>query len=267
MFVDADVSVHRDALRLTAEVFETQPDVAAVFGSYDPAPAAPGLLSQYRNLAHRYVHQNQRGDAETFWAGCGAVRTDVFVNAGGFDETLTKASVEDIELGYRLSAQRHRIILRPDIQGRHLKRWTLWNMIVTDVQRRGVPWLRLLLNHKKRPKATLNVRVSEQVCTGLAAIGWLAFIIWLWRGETSWLILVAGITMGVVAMNLPLIAWFGEQRGWRFAVAIIPLRVLYYSLNVVSVGIALASIGVERFIGERRGLKSVERRLQFTRRS
>lgn len=32
------------------ELFEAEPDLAAVFGSYDAAPAAPDLISQYRNL-------------------------------------------------------------------------------------------------------------------------------------------------------------------------------------------------------------------------
>ena len=33
------------------------PASTALFGSYDDAPAAPGLVSQFRNLLHHYVHQ------------------------------------------------------------------------------------------------------------------------------------------------------------------------------------------------------------------
>ena len=243
MFVDADVSVHSDALRRTAELFDNQPDVAAVFGCYDSNPAAKGLLSQYRNLLHRYVHLRERGDAVTFWAGCGAVRADVFKRLGGFDESLRKASVEDIELGYRLSDRGHRIVLLPDIQGRHLKRWTFQDMIVTDVQQRGVPWLRILLTRRKvRPTATLSIRRSEQACTALMALCWLAGAAWLWTQETIWLVIVGVALTSILIVNQPLITWLAQQRGWRFAAAAIPLRLLYYVLNMASVTIALATL-------------------------
>src|SRR4029077_655651 len=49
-FVDADVALARDAIARVEELFKEQPDVAAVFGSYDAMPRAPGVISQYRNL-------------------------------------------------------------------------------------------------------------------------------------------------------------------------------------------------------------------------
>jgi hypothetical protein len=35
------------------------------------------------------------------------------------------------------------------------------------------------------------------------------------------------------------LGWLGGQRGWWFALRSAPLRLLYYGLNVVSVGLAL----------------------------
>jgi hypothetical protein len=35
---------------------------------------------------HHCVHQSGREKASTFWAGCGAIRREVFMPAGGFDE-------------------------------------------------------------------------------------------------------------------------------------------------------------------------------------
>jgi len=57
VFVDSDVCVHPDTLRRFLEVFDGQPGVAAVFGSYDDRPECPQIVSQYRNLLHHYVHQ------------------------------------------------------------------------------------------------------------------------------------------------------------------------------------------------------------------
>ena len=121
VFVDADVEVHPDVFARIRAAFEIDPRLAAVFGSYDDSPAAPGVVSGFRNLLHHYVHQQSGGDATTFWAGLGAIRRDVFVAVGGFDERMDRdwislfrrSSVEDIELGMRLAAAGWRIVLDP----------------------------------------------------------------------------------------------------------------------------------------------------------
>src|SRR6266849_6346905 len=56
-FVDADVVLAPDALDRVVSVLDSRPELAAVFGSYDARPRAHGLVSQYRNLLHHFVHQ------------------------------------------------------------------------------------------------------------------------------------------------------------------------------------------------------------------
>lgn len=146
VFVDSDVEVHPDALARIRERFAGDPDLTAVFGAYDDDPADPGLTSRYRNLLHHHVHAGAPGEAETFWAGLGAIRRETFEAAGGFDaDRYTEPSVEDIDLGMRLRRQGARIALDPEIRGRHLKAWSPRTMVATDFGRRGVPWARLLL--------------------------------------------------------------------------------------------------------------------------
>ncbi|TMK58827.1 MAG: glycosyltransferase family 2 protein [Actinobacteria bacterium] len=146
VFVDSDVEVHGDALELIERRFNADPGLVALFGAYDDSPADPGLPSQYRNLLHHHVHTGAPGDAETFWAGLGAIRRERFEEAGGFDaDRYPQPSIEDIELGMRLRRRGARIALDPRIRGRHLKRWTPLSIARTDFARRGVPWTRLLL--------------------------------------------------------------------------------------------------------------------------
>jgi len=237
VFIDADVSVHGDALRRLARVFDDD-EVAAVFGAYDTSPRAPGLVSQYRNLVHHWVHAQGRGEAETFWAGLGAVRRGAFMAAGEFDETMFQ--LEDIDLGYRLRALGHRILLQPEIQGTHLKQWTLWSMLRTDLFGRGVTWMRLHLEQGRggRP-GTLNLRPAEKVYTLLAFMAALTLGVALVRGDWRWLI-TAGLCLAVVvAGNLPLFRWFARERGLRFALFAVPLRLLYYMLNAIAAPIGL----------------------------
>ncbi|HEU4461384.1 MAG TPA: glycosyltransferase [Solirubrobacterales bacterium] len=146
VFVDSDVEVHPEALAMIERRFAADPDLEALFGAYDDDPAHPALTSRYRNLLHHHVHAAGAGEAETFWAGLGAVRRERFEAVGGFDADLfPQPSVEDIELGMRLRRDGARIVLDPKIRGRHLKGWTPASMVRTDFGRRGVPWARLLL--------------------------------------------------------------------------------------------------------------------------
>ena len=233
VFVDADVCVHVDALRRFNELFTREPDVAAAFGAYDTAPRAPGLVSQYRNLLHHRVHAESPGDAETFWAGCGAIRRAVFAAAGEFDETMRQ--LEDIELGYRARALGHRIVLRPEIQGTHLKRWTIGSMIATDLCGRGVTWMRLHLEQRRggRP-GTLNLRPAEKLYTLLTGLAVGAIGLAAARREPAWLLAAAASLLAVLVGNLPLFRWFGRERGLWFAVGVVPLRLLYYALNAIA---------------------------------
>ena len=147
VFVDADVEVHHDAFARIRSAFERDPELVAVFGSYDDAPSAPGVVSAFRNLLHHDVHHASPGPATTFWAGLGAMRREPFLAAGGFDaERYAVPSIEDVELGMRMTAAGARIELRPEIQGTHLKRWSLAQMLRTDFSARGVPWVALLLD-------------------------------------------------------------------------------------------------------------------------
>jgi GT2 family glycosyltransferase len=173
VFVDADVLPHKDAFTRIRAAFESDPDLDALFGSYDDSPEAPDAVSGFRNLLHHFVHQGSAGTATTFWAGLGAVRREVFARAGGFDaERYSEPSIEDIELGMRLATTGARMQLDPQVQGTHLKSWTLPKMISTDFRRRGVPWIALLARENAAPTG-LNLswrhRLSAAASVALAA--------------------------------------------------------------------------------------------------
>ena len=147
-FVDSDVIAQPGGAALIRRAF-AEPGVDAVFGSYDDDPGGTYWFSRYKNLLHRYHHQAARREVRTFWAGCGAVRAAAFRKVAGFDvETYRKPSIEDIELGYRITRAGGRILVEPDLLGKHLKVWTLRNAIHTDIYRRALPWARLMITRE-----------------------------------------------------------------------------------------------------------------------
>ncbi len=162
IFLDADVCVQPDTLALFVDTFAQDSKIDAVFGSYDIQPFALNIISQYRNLMHHFVHQEAKEEASTFWSGCGAVRRNVFLKLGGFSESFGRPCIEDIELGVRLRAQGYRIVLNKQIQVCHLKKWTLWGMVKTDVRDRAFPWTQLILRERNVPN-DLNLKMSQRL--------------------------------------------------------------------------------------------------------
>jgi GT2 family glycosyltransferase len=227
VFVDADVVVGPGALAGIVAAFETDPEVAAVFGSYDDEPAFASLLSQYKNLYHHFVHQQGNAEAETFWAGFGAVRRDAFLAVGGFDaERYPEPSIEDIELGYRLRRSGYRIRLDPSLQVKHLKRWTLRSWLRADIRCRAIPWSFLILEQRNLIN-DLNVRWSERVRTALVFLLCAAVLAGLFL-HSAFLILAALALAVAVGSLWKLLAFFARRRGPFFAAAIVPLHLFYY---------------------------------------
>jgi glycosyltransferase involved in cell wall biosynthesis len=166
-FIDADVCVQGDSVGRVQAAFENDPALDALIGSYDDDPAHRDFLSQYKNLMHAFVHQSAREQASTFWSGCGAIRRDVFLQHSGFDESYGRPAIEDIELGFRMARANHKMILDKDLRVKHLKRWTFWKLVRTDVMDRGIPWTELILRDRSMPN-DLNLQISQRISVALA---------------------------------------------------------------------------------------------------
>jgi glycosyltransferase involved in cell wall biosynthesis len=182
-FLDADVVAHTDAVGRVERAFAANPAVDAVIGSYDDNPAEADFLSQYKNLMHCFVHQTGHEQASTFWSGCGAIRRDVFLAHSGFDESYARPAIEDIELGYRLYQANHKMVLDKDLRVKHLKRWTFWNLLKTDILDRGIPWTELILRDRNMPN-DLNLQLSQRISVALAflCVGFALLMTIYWRG-------------------------------------------------------------------------------------
>ena len=232
VFVDADVLPHRDAFARIRRAFEARPELQALFGSYDDHPAAPGMVSAFRNLLHHQVHQDGAGKASTFWAGLGAIRREAFEASGGFDaDRYPLPSIEDIDLGIRLDAAGHRIELDPDLQGTHLKAWTLAGMVETDLWRRGVPWVELLLREGRHSSA-LNLGWRHR----LSAIASVVAAAALLRGRIG---RAAGAVAALVALNRSFYRLLARRRGRLEAALGTGLHVLHHLTGALAVPIGI----------------------------
>ncbi len=226
VFIDADVCVHQDTLGRLAAIFAADATIDAVIGCYDDAPGATAFVSQYKNLLHHYVHRSCDGPASTFWTGCGAIRRTLFLTFGGFDEgRYGRPAIEDIELGTRLSMAGHRILLDRQVQCKHLKRWTLGNLIKTDVFDRGIPWTRLMLR-TGRLAETLNVKPLQRLCVVLVFLTMLTMVAAI-RFPVAWLVVPWPIC-AITALNWDFYRYLAAKRGWWFVLRALPLHWMYF---------------------------------------
>jgi glycosyltransferase involved in cell wall biosynthesis len=241
VFVDADVAVHTDTLRLLRKRLDDDRGLVAVFGAYDETPVATSLVSRYRNLLHHYAHRQNAGEVPTFWAGCGAVRGDAFRGAGGFDQELYKRpQIEDVELGYRLS-RRGRILLDPTIQATHYKTWHFFPMMRTDFRDRAIPWVQLLLaqrHERKEGAPSLGPRAMIATAVAGLAIGSLALAV-VWLGEPAYL-LALGLFLLSVFLNRDFYVWLYHRGGSPLAFTAMPLHFVYLLLSAVAVPVGAA---------------------------
>lgn len=230
-FVDADVVVHEDAARIIASEL-CAPDVVGVFGSYNDKPTAPNFLSQYKNLVHCYYHQRGRREASTFWAACGAVRKKQFLSVGGFDTVRYEhPSIEDVELGARLTAGAGRIKLIPTLQGTHLKTWRLFNLLHTEIFRRAIPWSRLLVEDTGLID-DLNVGKAERFRAALAGLLFLSLVAAIANLVHWWL---PGIILVIaIVANRELAFFLYARKGVLFAVGGLLFHQLYYCYSSVA---------------------------------
>jgi GT2 family glycosyltransferase len=234
-FVDADVMIPPNAVGCVAEAFQDA-QVSAIFGSYDDAPSESAFVSQYKNLLHHYVHQTSQSAASSFWAGCGAIRTEVFRQIGGFSSAYMRPSIEDIELGYRLRRANYRIYLMKDLQVTHLKRWTFRSLLVTDVFNRAIPWARLIMRERDLP-ADLNLQLSHRLSTLLCFL-LVAAPVGLCFSPFA-LLLFPLLMATLLALNFGLYRLFYSKRGLWFSVRAVPLHWVYYFYSGAAFGLVL----------------------------
>ncbi|HGY91234.1 MAG TPA: glycosyltransferase [Planctomycetes bacterium] len=218
LFLDADCVPAEGLVQRVREKFAEDHTLVSLTGSYDERPLHRNFFSLYMNLRHHFVHHEAEREGATFWAGLGAVRRAAFELAGGFDEKkFPRPMIEDIDLAQRLKPL-GRMELDPDLQVKHLKRWSFLSVVRTDIVCRALPWSRLIVEGGAMPD-DLNLRRSQRVAAVVACLLVAGVVL-----SPVWVLLapwVGGVwgALAVISLVLhaPMLRCFRRLEGWGFA--------------------------------------------------
>lgn len=236
-FVDSDVELSSDAITRVHDAFAADPDLVGLLGTYDDQPMDDGVVSTFRNLLHHHKHVSHSGRANTFWSGCGAMRTPAFLECGGFDQSHVHPSINDLDLGMRVAAIGGKIMISPAVRCKHLRRWTLASMVITDVVHRATPWTQLSRNRLAFPPTlSLDWRGrSSGVCAVILAVCLAVLIVCdLKESATAWVALACGFAL--IVMNIDFYRLCLRNRGIKFAASSIVLHWFYLVYSSLTFG-------------------------------
>ncbi|MBZ0258545.1 glycosyltransferase, partial [bacterium] len=147
VFTDSDVLVSKNLLQQLENHFQ-QSGADCVQGIFSEVCPFANFCSQYKNLYNRYVLSQLPGWIDTTYTSLTAVKTNAFLQCGGFDENIRGASVEDRTLGRNLKRSGFKIWLARDIEVLHNKKLTFKGFLLNQY-RRSRDLIKLLLRNRE----------------------------------------------------------------------------------------------------------------------
>jgi hypothetical protein len=124
LFVDSDVVLDRETVAHLTRRIEDQNGRGAVVSIYHERNAAGGILSDFTTTYSAYNYLSGSPDRPShFSSQCVLINREDFEEVGGFNERFGAATVEDIELGWRLRAASLPVVAEPAARVTHNSRY------------------------------------------------------------------------------------------------------------------------------------------------
>lgn len=147
LFLDADVILEPQSLMQVSKVFSKDKKLTALNGIYAKEPANPSFFTWYFSLFKYYqwvIRRKKRYSG--FSTRLAAIKKNVFLQLGGFNEKYDSALVEDYEFGHRLG-KKYKVIVDTKVIGRHFH--PRFSQCFKNYYRRVYLWLKLFGKRKK----------------------------------------------------------------------------------------------------------------------
>ena len=136
LFLDADVVLPErslDWIRDSLDLYSHRPEVGGVLGSYAEEVPGADFWTNFKNLGTCFLYRTTETLSPFIHTPIFCARRDLVESTGRFDPGL--ATTEDFHLGLHLGTMDCRFVIDRRIQGLHLKRYSLKEILREDKRR------------------------------------------------------------------------------------------------------------------------------------
>jgi glycosyltransferase involved in cell wall biosynthesis len=240
VFLDADVAIHPEGIGFMVEDLHERKLASAVIGVYTKTQEVEGLFSQYQNLFTYFNHEQSGTTIAWFWTALGAMRKDIFAETPGFNEKYRGASAEDMEMGYTLSRQGHRIAYDNRIKGVHLHHHGFGSLLRNNF-RKSADLVALIWRMSRQNKFAhgFSNRRNAYAMTAAMFVTAAALLSFL---DVRWSALFAASALALAASNLPFYRFVRAEKGRGFVFKCVLLHYFIY----MTAGLG-AAVGTGRY--------------------
>ena len=183
LFIDSDVIIDENVLDLLVEDFKANSAIDAVQVLYSQKCSFKNFTSIYSNLHYYYYGmKNKEGGFTTIGTFCVAIKKDVFVKAGGFDEDPSGRTTvaEDQKFGNKFTHMGFKIHLDKKITVEHRKYYSLVKYLLHDIQT-GAQQIKCILRNRNKviSQAVKTGRLGVMIPVSFIAGSGLSFLIFI----------------------------------------------------------------------------------------
>lgn len=177
LFLDSDVLVYSKTIFEVLNSFKNDPDLYALTGVWDKKQKGNRFFPKFKALRDWSYWINERDPRNYYYlfsTRVAAIKKDLFLRLGGFDQTYKAALVEDMELTYRI-ARRYAVVFNPKVIVHH--EFEDFTIVARKYFLRSYFWSRIYRERKKfDPVATTGKEALTTISAGLLVCFGILFI-------------------------------------------------------------------------------------------
>lgn len=167
LFLDSDVICYADTILRVTRAFFKDKDLTALTGVWTRPRSNKQFFPNYKALrdwSYWINERSRKGYYYLFSTRIAAIKKDVFLRLGGFNEAYRGADIEDIEFTYKI-ASRYAILFDEKIRVRH--EFEEFGPIAKKYFRRSFFWSQLFAQRKKFDPVAMT---ASEAITGMSAV-------------------------------------------------------------------------------------------------
>lgn len=231
LFIDTDVVPAPGSIRLILDFFSSCVECDGIVGVQSANLRYTDFFSRWKNHWMRFTYQRLKGRVHLFYTSCAALRKNVFLRSGGFDESYVLPSIEDTVFGAVLGRMGACIYPCPQFEVEHVKSYSLGSVLKTDFKRSAalVKYVlrNLLTGHRSGTEKT-SVPGSFIIGSVIMALIWIGVTLALVSHPACWMAVFL-LLIGLWIANSSWLKYLHKEEGMMFlikAILFLPLDVM-----------------------------------------